>query len=105
MSDLNFPAYGSICTSDTTIGISSTNVALDDDYFIGPHCGNVYWDKRREITSTVWWSQITARVSLPIQYKLSSKSSSTMKGLDLTAYVAGLLDTGLITVAIHSICK
>ena len=43
MVDLDFPAYGSIYFGNLPLSMSS-KIALGDGYYIGPHCGSVYWN-------------------------------------------------------------
>lgn len=41
--DLEFPAYGSLYLADGQAGYRNQQ-ALDNEFFIGPHCGVRYWD-------------------------------------------------------------
>lgn len=45
MSELEFPAYGSLYFSTATfLGASPVQRVNDPMYCIGPHCGHKYWD-------------------------------------------------------------
>ncbi|KAL9038629.1 MAG: hypothetical protein Q9214_005202, partial [Letrouitia sp. 1 TL-2023] len=43
IANVEFPAYGSLYHTNMDL-IFTTKVPLDQDFYIGPHCGGLYWD-------------------------------------------------------------
>lgn len=43
MVDMDFSAYGSIYFNDSPVPSSSTLQSLDEEFSIGPHCGEMWW--------------------------------------------------------------
>lgn len=44
MTNLDFPAYGSLYFSDTSSLADVSTTRVDRTFSIGPHCGAKYWD-------------------------------------------------------------
>ncbi|KAJ5155193.1 kinase-like domain-containing protein [Penicillium capsulatum] len=44
MVDFDFPAYGSIYFSNQSVPSSATLQPVDEEFSIGPHCGEMWWD-------------------------------------------------------------
>jgi hypothetical protein len=43
IADLDFPAYGSLYLTGMSTQ-SSSEIPLDQYFFVGPHCGEMYWN-------------------------------------------------------------
>jgi hypothetical protein len=54
MTDINFPAYGSLYFSTASLG-SFSRLPLNGGFCLGPHCGTIYWDcgERRYYQHTI----------------------------------------------------
>ncbi|KAF1999205.1 hypothetical protein P154DRAFT_577142 [Amniculicola lignicola CBS 123094] len=75
--DLEFPAYGSLYFANTPY-ITASNLALGQEFCIGPHCGAIYWD---------------CNVGQPRYYHKSNPNQGPWP--EFAAYCDGLIDTGI----------
>nr|POE75562.1 altered inheritance of mitochondria protein 9, mitochondrial [Quercus suber] len=94
MTDIKFPAYGSLYRKSSTVD-TSRFVPLDNRFYIGPHCGAMFWNC--SVGQPRYYHK-SAPNQGPCEFYLAGTSSILLRlptGLDLAGYSDSLIDAGI----------